>query len=177
MSTVVLVAYATRYGSTREVAEAIAATLRDHRLEVECRAARDVQMLADYGALVLGAPLYIGKWHEDALHFLSRQRDAILMRPVAIFALGPIHRDEKEMRESRTQLNHELARFPWLKPVALELFGGKYDPARLNFSDGLAAKFPVSPLYKAPASDARDWTAIRAWAGSLAALLQPAVAA
>jgi menaquinone-dependent protoporphyrinogen oxidase len=58
---------------------------------------------------------------------------------------------------------------PWLKPFALELFGGKYDPARLRFPDSLFASLP--------ASDVRDWTAIRAWAGGLAAKLQPTSAA
>lgn len=175
MSPEVLVAYATKYGSTQEVAEAVAAVLREHGLEVNCRPMRDVKTIAEYGAVVLGAPLYIGAWHPDALHFLSRCREAIIQRSMAIFALGPLHRNEKEMQGSREQLDHELAKFPWLKPVALEVFAGKYDPARLRFPDSLAAKLPASPLYKSPPSDERDWTAIRAWASSLAAMLQPAL--
>ncbi len=176
MSPVVLVAYATKYGSTQEVAETIAATLRENRLEVNCRPMHEIETIADYGALVLGAPLYIGAWHKDAHRFLTRFRDALIQRPVAIFALGPLHRDAKEIQGSREELDHELAKYPWLKPVALEVFVGKYDLTRLSFMDSCAAKFPVSPLYKAPSSDERDWPAIRAWATSLAALLQPAFA-
>jgi menaquinone-dependent protoporphyrinogen oxidase len=176
MSPVVLVAYATKYGATQEVAESIAATLRENRLEVNCLPMRDAQTPSEYGAFVLGAPLYIGAWHKDAVHFVSRYREAIIQRPVAIFALGPVHRDEQEMQGSREQLEHELAKFPWLKPVALEVFVGKYDPARLRFPDSLVPKLPVSPLYNSPPSDERDWTAIRTWASNLAAKFQPAIA-
>lgn len=65
-----------------------------------------------------------------------------------------------------------LAKYPWLTPVALELFGGKYDPAKLHLLDRLIASLPASPFHNEPASDVRDWTAIRAWASNLAAKLQ-----
>ncbi len=61
-----------------------------------------------------------------------------------------------------------MKKYPWLKPVAAELFGGKYDPARLRFPDSLLGALPASPLHNAPASDVRDWDAIRAWATSIA---------
>jgi len=107
-------------------------------------------------------------WHKDALGFLSRHHKALMERPVAVFALGPTHApyDEKEWQDSRAQLGTELAKFPWLTPVALEMFGGKYDPAYLRFPMNLLAG-------KAPASDLRDWTAIRDWAVTLPRKLEP----
>ena len=98
MSTSVLVAYATRYGSTQEVAEAVTATLRECGLSVDLRPAHEVDTLTRYNAVVLGAALYMFRWHKDALRFLSRHRKALMERPVAIFALGPTHDpyDEKE---------------------------------------------------------------------------------
>ena len=170
MSASVLVAYATRYGSTQEVAEAVAATLRERGLEVELQPMSEVRTLEGYAAIVLGAPLYMFHWHKDALHFLARHRAALTARPVAIFALGPFHADEKEFQGSREQLEKELAQFPWLTPVALEIFGGKFDPQKLTFPHNL-----VPALKKMPASDIRDWTSIRAWASNLAATLQTAV--
>ena len=169
MSTSVLVGYATRYGSTQEVAEAVAATLRECGLAVDIQPVREVRTLAGYSAVVLGAPLFMFHWHKDALGFLSRHRQALTERPVAIFALGPTHDpyDEKEWQDSRAQLNKELAKFPWFTPVALEMFGGKYDPAYLRFPINLLAG-------KEPASDIRDWTTIRAWASNLAVKCQPA---
>jgi menaquinone-dependent protoporphyrinogen oxidase len=174
MSTSILVAYATRYGSTQEVAEAVATTLCEGGLAVDLQLMREVQTLAGYGAVVLGAPLYIGHWHKDAQRFLARHREALQQRPVFLFTLGPTQPDEQEWAGVRTQLEQELANYPWLKPVAHELFGGKYDPTKLRFPDSLLTWLPASPLHQLPASDVRDWTAIHTWAGNLAAQLQPA---
>ena len=170
MATSVLVGYATRYGSTQEVAEAVVATLRKCGLAVDIQPMREVHTLTGYRAVVLGAPLFMFRWHKDALRFLSRFCEALRERPVAVFALGPTHDpyDEKEWRDSGAQLDKELAKFPWLTPVALEMFGGKYDPAKL--------RFPINWLAgKESASDLRDWTAVRAWASNLAAKLETAL--
>lgn len=168
MSDSVLMGYASRYGSTQEVAEAIAATLRESGLSVELQPLRDVRSVAEYGAVVLGAPLFMFHWHKDALSFLSRHRSALLERKVAVFALGPVHEphDEQEWTDSRAQLDKELAKFAWLEPVALQVFGGKYDPKSLRFPLKLFAG-------DEPATDIRDWSAIRNWALSLPELLQP----
>jgi menaquinone-dependent protoporphyrinogen oxidase len=163
MSTSVLVGYATRYGSTQQVAESIAATLHQSGLSVDLKPLREVRSLEGYHAVLLGAPLFMFHWHKDALNFLSRHRKALSERPVAVFVLGPVHEphDEKEWQDSRAQLDKELAQFSWFSPLALEIFGGKYDPAAL--------RFPLKMFAGAePASDIRDWDAIRAWASSLA---------
>ncbi len=165
MAAFILVAYATKHGSTQEVAEAIAATLREHALEVEVQPASEVRALDSYGAVVLGAPLYNGHWHKEASHFLKRHRTALSQRPVAIFALGPRSAAEEERRSSRKQLDRALAKASWLAPVAIEVFGGVIDPTKLHF-----------PFNRMPASDARDWAAIRAWASNLATQFQPAQA-
>ena len=171
MSDAILVTYATRYGSTQEVAERVAATLRESGLQVDVQAARQARTLEGYRAVVLGAPLYIGRWLKDAHRFLGRFQEGLVQCPVAIFALGPTRPEEMEAPDVRTQLDQELNKYPWLKPVAAELFGGKYDPATLRFPDNLLAVIPASPLHGAPASDARDWEEIRAWAVNLAAKL------
>jgi len=83
MSASILVTYATRYGSTQEVAEAVAATLREGGTELDIQPMRKVRTLERYGVVVLGAPLYIGRWHKDALRFLSRQREALTQMPAS----------------------------------------------------------------------------------------------
>jgi menaquinone-dependent protoporphyrinogen oxidase len=175
MSDSILVAYATRYGSTQEVAEAIAATLRERGLRIDIQHLSAVRSLQDYDAVVLGAPIFYARWHKDAFRFLLQHRDALAQRPVAVFALGPLDTDEKQMEGARATLDKALASFPWLAPVAVDVFIGKYDPTKLRFPDSLLLALPASPLKKQPASDMRDWTAIRAWAGKLAEKLQPAL--
>lgn len=175
MQTKVLVAYASKYGSTQEVAEAIADTLRENGLSVDLEPMKELKSLEEYTAVVLGAPLYMIHWHKDAHKFLSWHREALTNLPVAVFALGPLDDKEEEWKEVRSQLDKELAKFSWLKPVAVEVFGGKFDPEKLRFPDSLIARLPASPLHNMPASDIRDWAAIRAWARSLAARFQPAL--
>ena len=170
MSTSILVGYATRYNSTREVAEVVAATLSECELVVGIQPLREVRALAGYDAVVIGAPLYMFRWHKDALRFLSKHREAISERPVAVFALGPTHEphDEEEWQDSWAQLKRGLAKFPWFTPVALEMFGGKYDPDNL--------RFPINLLTgDEPATDLRDWTAIRAWTNNLVEKFKPAL--
>jgi len=163
----ILVGFATQYGSTQEVAETIAEILRKEGLEVDFQPLRKVKSLEGYQAVVLGAPLYMFRWSNDAHHFLSHFRAVLTGLPVAIFALGPFHNKEDEMQSARTTLTKELAKYPWLAPVDIEMFAGKFDPNALRFPYSL-----IGPLKKMPASDERDWEAIRAWAGGLAEKLR-----
>lgn len=179
MESKVLVAYASTHGSTQEVAEVVAASLRERGLVVEVQRAREVRSLDGYGAVVLGAPLYMFRLHKDGVRFLSRHQQALSGGlPVAIFAGGPIASedgnagvDEGAWQDVRKQLDQELGKFPWLRPVAVEVIGGKFDPNRLRFPWNL-----LPALRNMPPSDLRDWEAIRAWASRLAVALQPEIA-
>jgi len=162
----VLVAYATRYGSTEEVARAVAETLGQKGLTAEVEAAKNVRSLDGYDAVVLGAALFVGSPHKDARKFLDRHQKALQARPVAVFAMGPISADDLEA--TREQLAKALGKLPWLQPIATEVFVGAYDPSRLARADKMLAALPASPLHGVPAQDGRDWDAIRSWATGLA---------
>jgi menaquinone-dependent protoporphyrinogen oxidase len=168
MSTKILVAFATQYGSTKEVAEAIVSVLRENGIEADLRPLREVRTLNDYYALIIGSPLMMYRLHNDMHGFLSRHRQALLKLPVSVFALGPVHdpHDAKEWQDSQSQLDKELAKLPWFKPVEIKLFGGRFDPKLL--------RFPMNKLAgPEPATDIRDWEEIRAWAGALAKKVNP----
>lgn len=63
----ILVAYATKHGSTQQVGQAIADALRVHDAEVEFGPARGVRgIIGDQDLVVLGAPIYSGRWHRNA---------------------------------------------------------------------------------------------------------------
>jgi menaquinone-dependent protoporphyrinogen oxidase len=158
MSAHVLVAYASKHGSTREVAEAIAETFLEHGLGVELREAPSVADVESYDAVLLGGALYTGRLHPDARRFLRRHRAGLAQRPLAVFAMGPRTLAENEIAGSRHQLDRALAQVAELEPAAVAIFGGVVDPAKLRF-----------PFNRMPASDARDWDAIHAWADEVAA--------
>ena len=165
----VLVAYATTSGATQEIAEVIAQSLRDGGFSVALERAARVRSLEGYRAIVLGAPPYVFRLHRDAKRFLSRHRRQLGERPVAIFAGGPFGSDTTgdAWDKVRAHLDRELARFSWFTPVTIEVVGGRFDPARLRFP------FSWLPgLRQMPASDLRDWAAIRSWADGLPARLE-----
>ena len=170
MSTSVLIGYATRYGSTREVAEEVATALQENGFKADVLSMREIKTISGYSAVVLGSPLFMFHLHKDVMRFLSRHRKALTERPVAFFVLGPVHEphDEQEWKDSRNQLEKELIKFPWFTPIDLKIFGGKYDPSRLRFPLKLFAG-------SVPASDIRDWTVIRNWVRDLSARIKPSL--
>src|SRR5215216_3265146 len=105
MSSPILVAYATKRESTHEVAEALATRLREHDLDVDVRPAAEVGTLAPYGAVVLGGALYAGRWHRDARRFVSSHSEQLAALPVAVFAMGPLATEPKDLEASRKQLD------------------------------------------------------------------------
>jgi len=166
MSGRVLVTYATRYGSTREVAQSVADTLRGRGYDVDVKPCSDVKDVGEYQAVVVGAPFYIGKMLKRATEFLECHKAALQSVPVAIFSLGPL-RASDDMAEAREQLDGLLRKTDWLEPVAAEMFVGAYDPSKLRWLDKLAALPPASPLHGLGAHDDRDWDAIHSWAVQL----------
>ena len=161
----ILVAYATRYGSTEETALAVAHILRELEYATDLVLFPQVRSIETYNAVVMGAPLQMFKWHGDAHHFLKRFRQTLPRLPVAVFALGPLHRVETEMQDARAQLDKELAKHAWFQPRTIEMFVGRLDPTKLHFPLSLFAK-------KMPASDEMDWDAIRAWAMRVPGILE-----
>lgn len=168
MKPLVLVAYATKYGSTEETARMVGAVLGVEGFEVEVWPVNRLPAWKPYAAVVVAAALYMGRLHRDARRFLSGHREELSRVPVALIVPGPVGKDEKDWTGARKQLDKELARMPWLHPVAQKIAGGKWDPEKLGWLFRWT-------LRKIPATDARDWEAIRAWARELAEKLQPAV--
>jgi menaquinone-dependent protoporphyrinogen oxidase len=156
----ILVAYATKHGSTREVAAEVARIIRQTGVEVEISPAREVKSLERYAAVVLGGALYMGRLHKDARRLLKRRRRELASLPVAVFAMGPRSSAPEALEEVRPQLTRALEAVPEVQPFSSAIFGGVIDPARLHF-----------PFKNMPEVDARDWDAIRAWSEAIASRL------
>jgi menaquinone-dependent protoporphyrinogen oxidase len=169
--TQILVAYGTRYGSTREVAERVAATLGEQGIDTDVKRAREVRSLDGYDAVVLGTPLYMGALHKDVRALLEKSQAALEHTPFALFALGPIKADDG-LDASREQLSTALSKLPAPTPASTAVFVGAYDPARLGFKDKMIAALPASPLHGEVAHDERDWETVGRWSGELRKLLQ-----
>jgi menaquinone-dependent protoporphyrinogen oxidase len=162
----VLVAYASKYGSTREVAEAVATTLRECGVETVARPAGEVRKLTDYSAVVLGTALYFFHWRGEAHRFLRRNRREMTGLPVAVFGLGPIEDTPEQFEGARGHLDKGLTKHPWLSTVSVAVFGGRLDPTHLRFPDNNPA------VRKMGAVDLREFDAIRTWARGLVEVLR-----
>jgi menaquinone-dependent protoporphyrinogen oxidase len=156
MAETILVAYATKHGSTREVADVVADVLRECGLDAETSPAAQVDDVSRYAGIVLGGAVYTGRWHPNAVDFLERHRHALAQLPVAVFAMGPRTMEAAEVGATQAQVLKALAKVPEVDPRALAVFGGVIDPRVLRF-----------PLNRLRASDARDWSAIRSWAAEI----------
>lgn len=124
MEPVVLVAYATRTGSTAELAYTVGEIVREHGMKADVLPVREIRSVLEYNAVVLVAALYIGRLHRDARHFLERYRQWLKEMPVELFVPGPVRNAEKDFVAARQQLEKQLERFPWLSPVAAHVVGG-----------------------------------------------------
>jgi menaquinone-dependent protoporphyrinogen oxidase len=163
----VLVAYASKRGSTAEIAETVAATLRREGQKVCLEAAGDVRSLERYDAVVLGSAVYMKRWQGDAKHFLKKHRKALRHLPFWVFSSGPVGDpagDDPDWEES-----------PKLTEKVEEM-GGK---GHVVFGGCLPAE-PRGTMEKAMVEavprehrDRRDWDEIRGWALLVAAELAP----
>jgi menaquinone-dependent protoporphyrinogen oxidase len=165
MSVRILVAYATRNGSTAEIAAAVGKELESAGHAVVVKEMKTVTSLEEYDAFVIGAPVYMGKVI-DINTFVGRFKDTLARKAVAAFAVGlaVVSKDPQQQEESRKALDASLAP---VKPVAVTLFGGVVNPAKLSFFQR-----KMTELAKSPIGDFRDWNAIAAWGRELPVLMK-----
>ena len=137
----VLVAYATKYGATAEIAEKIGQVLRQAGLRADVLPADRVSDLHSYQAVVLGSAVYIGLWRKKAATFLKANEQALAERPVWLFSSGPTG-------EGDAAGLMEGWRFPkGLQPIAdriqprdIAVFHGDVNTKKLNFIERWMAK-------------------------------------
>jgi menaquinone-dependent protoporphyrinogen oxidase len=170
----VLVAYCTRSGSTSEVAEAIGIALRDAGLVADVAPLHQILSLTGKTALVLGAPLYIGRLPGEFHTFVRHHRERLAGLHPWCFVLGPTRDRPQDFDAARHQAEKQLSRYTWLEPADLHIFGGRWNTRSLPFPFSLALHLPGNPLSKIPAEDIRDWAAIREWATDIAHHILPA---
>ena len=158
MAARVLVAYATKYGSTREIAELIGRTLREAGLEADVVEVRAVAQVSEYDAVVLGSALYAAHWQRDANRFVARHLVALQARPVWLFSSGPLDRSAES---GTVPISPHVAAVT--DPIGARehrTFGGRL----LRDTPGVDPQI----LETHPIGDFRDWAAIAAWTTGIA---------
>lgn len=157
----ILVAYASKYGSTGGVADAIGQTLCGKGATVDVRLMKNVRNLDAYQGVVLGAPVYMGKWLPEATDFVKQNAEALGRVPLACFVVCMLLREPTpdNMAKALAYLDPVLKAAPPLKPVGVGAFAGALDYGKLSW-----AMKKVMQSMGQPEGDFRDWKAIHAWA-------------
>lgn len=164
----VLVAYASKRGSTAEIAETIAATLRREGLGVCLEKVENVQTLDPYDAVVIGSAVYMKRWRGDARHFLKKHRKALKQKPFWVFSSGPVG-DPSNDNPEWTEPPKIVEKVEELGGRGHVVFGGCL-PAEPH---GLMEKAMVDGTPK-ELRDRREWAEIRNWAKQIAVSLTAA---
>lgn len=175
----VLVAYASKYGATKEIAERLATRLTAAGHGAELRPVSAAGKLADYDAFVIGSAAYIGHWRKDAAEFVRRNTAALADRPTWLFSSGPLGTsptDAKGRDQRVASVPKEIAEFEGaITPRAHHVFFGMLQPAKLGFRDRAIRTMPAGRALL-PEGDFRDWTEIDGWATTIAHDLLPVAA-
>jgi len=156
----ILVAYASKKGSTTEIAQAIAKELLAAGHTTDAVEIAKGASPAGYDAVVIGGPLYVGKI-EGMGKFVKRHSAELARVPVAGFVvcLAASAKDPEGMAWPEKALHAALDP---LRPVAEMVFAGRLDPSKLSWLQKW-----MTEKAKSPVGDFRDWTAIAAWAREL----------
>lgn len=172
MNNKILVAYASRSGSTAGIAEAIAETLSKSGAAVDVLPMREVETLDGYSAVVAGSAINGSKWLPEGMKFLRAHQTDLNRKKVATFMVC-ITLGMKGAEKYREGLKDWMSPvWALVHPVSEGYFAGRLDFKKLPFSFStlgmrLAVLFGIFPK-----GDQRDWQAIQLWAESLPAKLK-----
>lgn len=161
----ILVCYATRYGSTADIARIVGKELEATGHHVVVSPIGAVQDPAEYDAIVIGSPLYMGKWLAEARDFVSRFRFPLKDLPVAVFSVGYSLKD-RTMEHLKSGEDALEAVRVFITPMSAGFFPGKVDPDQISSADRA-----VIQLGRVTPGDFRDEQIVRSWARDLAGQL------
>ncbi len=167
----VLVAYASKYGSTKGIADFIGEKLRQLGLEADVQEVGAVDNLTGYDAFVVGSAVYMNHWLKEARQFIACNRTILVSHPVWLFSSGPTGtkvtnskgrdlrevsgpKEIKELNDSTNSRDHRV------------FFGAIYRD-RMKGTIGLFARW----IPKDEEGDFRNWIEIEAWTNGIAKAL------
>lgn len=156
----ILITYATKAGSTVEIAAAIGETLSKRGFQVDVKPVSENPSLAGYQAVLMGSAIRMGSWLPEAVDFVRKNQSTLNQMPASIFTVHMLNSGNDETSLAARQAYTAPVRE--LLPLVDEVFfKGKLDYQTLSFFDRLIAKAVETP--DNPPGDFRDWDSIRGW--------------
>ena len=167
--TKVLVTYASKMGSTQEIAEAIGRELETFGMQVTLAPCAEDVSPKDFDGVIIGSAIYTRRWLKAATKYLKRHKHSLDPQRTWLFHSGPCGEEARdEQVRAPKAVERVIGSIGLSAPVT---FGGRLDKAHAigPVSRWMAADGPLS-------GDFRDWDRIRAWASDIARQLDPATA-
>jgi len=157
----VLVAYASKYGSTGGVADAIGKELCGKDVAADVVLIKHANNISSYQGVIIGSAIYMGKWMSEAVDFVKKNKDTLCKVPVAYFLVCMTLSQPTERNRAKvlSYMDPILKAVPEIKPVGIGTFAGAMDYNNLSWINKKIMKSKGTPE-----GDFRDWNVIRAWA-------------
>lgn len=160
----ILVLYSSQTGSTKEIAEFMVRELEKAGYSASLMLCSEPKNLEAYDAIIIGAPVYAGKWRSEASKFVKENAKLLNTKPHAFFMVGMSFDGKASPAEMRAILAQERELCP---PLSEGRFLGRLDYSKLNFFQR-----SICRIMKAKEGDRRDWKAISKWTSDTAELFQ-----
>jgi len=157
----ILVTYATRAGSTFEVAEQVAEVLRAAGATVDVKPVPAVHEVKGYDAVIVGSAIRMGHWLPEAVAFVQAHRETLSHIPTAYFLVSGLLRDDTPGMRRKVLAFLDPVR-TILEPTSIGLFAGKMDYSKMDWLDR-----SIAEAVSSSEGDWRNWEAIRGWAQDL----------
>ena len=161
----ILVAFASRHGSTRAIAETITAELDSCGHRTVFLDVSNVTSLDGVDAVVAGSGVYLGRWLAPARDFLDRFQPELSTLPTWLFSSGQI--GDQPVSEPQDVTTRQDT----IQMVEHRCFAGRLALDSLGLGERL-----MSRMIGSAEGDYRDWEEIRTWARDIGHALTQATA-
>jgi menaquinone-dependent protoporphyrinogen oxidase len=170
----ILVVYDTKYGATRTIADKIQEVLCAQGAQVDMSLAKRIQDISTYDAVIIGSAIISEKWCPDALKFLKAQQAVLATKPVAIFIVCGLLKDDSAENRQMAQkyyIDSVLKQFPQVVPVGSPgLFAGIMDYSVLKPVDEFLVRVLFGTML--PEGDYRNFDKVTQWTNDILPLLK-----
>ena len=157
MNNKILVAYASKAGSTIEIANHIAENIAESGNTVDVLPVNKVEDLTAYQAVILGSAIRIGAVLPEISKFVETNKEILRTKSLSFCSLYDVKEDTEENRKTVSDYLEPIRNV--VQPTSEGQFAGVMDLTKLNLIERLMMK-----SMKTPQGDFRDWDQIDKWA-------------
>lgn len=163
MTKKILIVYASKAGSTAEIAARIGQRIAKNNTAVDVLPVGKAGDLDGYSAVIVGSAIRTGSVLPEALAFIEKNQAALAQIPFHVFVACMTLNEDTEANRKTVSAYLDPVR-ALVKPASEGLFAGVMNLNKLPLFEKLLIR-----MMKAPQGDFRKWDLIDAWAGNLAA--------